>query len=776
MRNGENVFTAVASSVGETLIDLDGGRAGFMVPEYQRTFDWNEKNLGRLMENCLSGFHQLANTKRGKRIPHTFLGTIILVKENHSELGFQGQSYSLIDGQQRITSLVLICCSLYESILSQQSNLSEVENLSVEFEAWIDNEIKTFKDRLFQCTTGILPSFDGTGTCFPRIVRWNDSRSKTHKEYQSSIAKFLDNFREFCHDSSIENFSPNNALPDNKESRRLLNNYKILGNLSKFLCGYEVARSFKGEFEYYSVNRSCFKEHKMLELYSCLPSEQNIRNRFINKVNESAEIEGLVRLLFFSSYLLKYVILTRVETIDEHSAFDLFDALNTTGEPLTAIETLKPLVVKFESAETKKQFRGTECSQHFERIEANLNDVFQNTSKRQTETERLLVTFALYLEGDKLSTQLAKQRNYLRSTFESCVDPTKKRKFVETIADIAEFRHNFWIAEGNRAKDLLNSDENNKWIRLCLNFLRDMNTSLSLPIIARYWLNYQKNKGEGVNEEQFVAVVKAITAFVVIWRGYTGQTDGIDDVFRKLMHTSGSPLCIGKEFNNQVWSIETLKERLKNELTALMGINQGDLATIRITWVNVAKDIPLYKYARNLCRFLLLAATDQSIPADLPGKLISPGVVSDELDLLNFKVWEDEKYNTVEHIAPQERNEEWDEDFYVNPNTVHTIGNLTLLPARQNSSLGNQSWLHKKNFYNVFAAKTRSERKIFKDKAKASGFEIGLTTIKLLDETPRLQILDSIVRVEHWTLELIEKRSENLLERAWDKIESWLMN
>ena len=104
MKNGDKIFEAEALSVAETFVDRKGGRVGFSVPEYQRTYDWSEDNLSRLIENYLSGFYQYSRSKKQPR-HHSFLGTIILVNEKKSEPGFQGESYSLVDGQQRITSL-----------------------------------------------------------------------------------------------------------------------------------------------------------------------------------------------------------------------------------------------------------------------------------------------------------------------------------------------------------------------------------------------------------------------------------------------------------------------------------------------------------------------------------------------------------------------------------------------------------------------------------------------------------------------------------------------
>ena len=138
----------------------------------------------------------------------------------------------------------------------------------------------------------------------------------------------------------------------------------------------------------------------------------------------SSDSSGLIQLMLFSHYLLKSVVLTRVEAKDEDSAFDIFDSLNTTGEPLTAIETFKPRVISFERELTG--YKGSETEAHFNRLEANLSHI--ESDKRQTAIKELLVTFALYLEGYKLPLNLAAQRNYLRNVFEKPNNSDLKRQ------------------------------------------------------------------------------------------------------------------------------------------------------------------------------------------------------------------------------------------------------------------------------------------------------------------------------------------------------------
>ena len=52
----DNLFEAKAESLSGTM-GSHGGLVGYVVPEYQRTYDWKEDNIKRLLEDLLSGFN-----------------------------------------------------------------------------------------------------------------------------------------------------------------------------------------------------------------------------------------------------------------------------------------------------------------------------------------------------------------------------------------------------------------------------------------------------------------------------------------------------------------------------------------------------------------------------------------------------------------------------------------------------------------------------------------------------------------------------------------------
>ena len=149
-------------------------------------------------------------------------------------------------------------------------------------------------------------------------------------------------------------------------------------------------------------------------------------------------------------------------------------------------------------------------------------------------------------------------------------------------------------------------------------------------------------------------------------------------------------------------------------------------------------------------------------------------IPGDQLAYLNFTKWQDDKYAAIEHVAPDSNSGSWDEEIYRLPHTRHTIGNIILLPQKENSSVGNASWTKKKLFYRALVAATEDERDNQIEEAKNEGITFRKRTEELLKEQGRLDMLDPIAEVNQWTESIIQKRSKNILELAWDVIAPWL--
>ena len=419
MQPVSDIFIAEADNFENTMIS-HGGNVSFRIPEYQRTYDWDRDNIKRLLEDCLNGFYYLSNSNNES---YTFLGTLILVSER-SEPSFDGTSLSVVDGQQRLTTLILLCCALVEELFIRETDTHHLQESTI---SWIKREVEFIHERLFDCIRGQL-SRRGQTANFPRVVRLADDNrgfSSSEAEYRSIIAKFLMSF--------INHYSQNNSIltpqktENDTEEERFFQNYEYIQEQVKlgiYQSDDASDTERQSDLEHNQIHHKDFQKAGFRNLFEKLDtlSDQSEKNRAISDVANNSDSSGLIRIVLFSHYVLKLVILTRVETNDEDAAFDIFDSLNTTGEPLTAIETFKPRVISFERENGNTNYSGSESARHFERLEENLNQIYPETDKRQRETKDLLVTFALYLDGAKLSLNLAAQRTYLRSKFDEAAN------------------------------------------------------------------------------------------------------------------------------------------------------------------------------------------------------------------------------------------------------------------------------------------------------------------------------------------------------------------
>ena len=104
----KDIFKAESQTVFKTL-----GRAGtaYQIPSYQRSYSWKEENIYRLIEDVSYGIRELVEDSDTL----SFLGTFIvtpLTPDSESP----SDALSIVDGQQRLTTIVLILALLHEEL------------------------------------------------------------------------------------------------------------------------------------------------------------------------------------------------------------------------------------------------------------------------------------------------------------------------------------------------------------------------------------------------------------------------------------------------------------------------------------------------------------------------------------------------------------------------------------------------------------------------------------------------------------------------------------
>jgi len=96
---------------------LEGNDKHFVIPVYQRNYNWNKNHCKRLFDDILE------INKKGYK--GHFLGTIVSIYDLESEK----REYLIIDGQQRITTISLLLLALYDLLKKGdvKSNLNKEE-------------------------------------------------------------------------------------------------------------------------------------------------------------------------------------------------------------------------------------------------------------------------------------------------------------------------------------------------------------------------------------------------------------------------------------------------------------------------------------------------------------------------------------------------------------------------------------------------------------------------------------------------------------------------
>lgn len=118
------------------------------IPEYQRPYVWKEMQVGKLLNDLISYKNQLANDK-----PLYYLGNIIL--------HFDGKRFNIIDGQQRITTLLILNAFAQNKLVTNVDYYSpeSIDNIKYNhlyLKAIFNQEISSFQD----VSVGDIPDFD----------------------------------------------------------------------------------------------------------------------------------------------------------------------------------------------------------------------------------------------------------------------------------------------------------------------------------------------------------------------------------------------------------------------------------------------------------------------------------------------------------------------------------------------------------------------------------------------------------------------------------------
>ena len=454
---------------------LNATGTGFYVPLYQRPYRWTKRNASRLIADIVDGITRFQKTGRSS----TFLGTLITVDDPRSLVPTPtdrpGTVRQVIDGQQRIATLLGLCGELRRAIGAALRDLPEEEQAVLEGIAkW-----QTY-------VLGMSLSFkiaEHDEVTLPRMIRGGDDRwGRDDFEYKSEIGLYLSTY-------SVD------GGPGPTGSRVFDD---VIDSMRSYFSSQEL---FDGQVDPPDADQW----------------EALFRQQQPEEIPTSDAAARLLELLTFAAFTMGHVQVISVDAEDEVSAFAVFEPLNTTGEPLTAFETFVPLVVYTRGGQPN--YAGSSQSVQVDRFKALLHGLSaQETVQR---TKRALVAFALSDTGKGIGEQPQDQRAYLRRYL--ALDEADRAVFLDGLGHTADCLGNLWYEE----HPLSASSDHTKF---ALRMLIDSRHTIPQGLLVRGYEEFR-------DEEPLLLdrLVRVVADFWLLWRLSRSTTANIDGHHRNLM-------------------------------------------------------------------------------------------------------------------------------------------------------------------------------------------------------------------------------------------------
>lgn len=769
----DQIFTAKAENIQAF---LSSAGQGCYVPAYQRAYSWDQDNVDRLFEDVINGLNHLM----GRPDAISFMGTIIAIHDTQYALVkpiFRSEVaqrvMTIIDGQQRISTSVMINIALHARIRTLLDRLARIDGEQFD---WVREQGEQALQELWG--TFVLEQASGVPEIYkyyPRVIRsGGDVWSKRGNQavYTSPISALIWSYIGYVKGPpDTKAFRPKAPLVNDEPDPR----HQMVTEVYNYVVTLlnRVTNRAPESFDFPDVQQAFAKSDYIEALWGFTPSDAATKYVLEGAEDRNyAAYEQLVRTLLFFKYFCTRVALTVVTTRTEDDAFDMFEALNTTGEPLTAYETFRPKVIDSEGYE---QFEESPSFSTLTRIDQYL-ERYKKADDRQRATSEMLIPYALAETGDKLPKNLSDQRRYLRDSFERLASLDEKRGAVASMAYLAAFIDKGWTPPLDDTPKLEGTPAFDDVTGFAFQALRNLKHSISIAPMARFYDGLRRAQEEDRTQavEDLFGAIRASTAFSMLWRGGKGGTSNIDAVYRRIMRdgekdASIPPLAKRVGGLTGVISLANFKRALRLEFEKEFPSRED--------WVKVASRVDIYNASAVVAKFLLLAASHDTIPdEDFPGfikagrKGIAPTMKS--------AVWRSDATFTVEHIAPRSRpTDGWDQAIYERGEEAYDrLGNLVLLPGAANSYVSDRVWAQKRLLYRYFSAKTDEAAQLVRNEFAAAGLTVSINGELILGASEYMPMCTAVASIpDDWTVARIDERSRHIAGLAYDNLFSWLV-
>lgn len=780
MQKSLDIFKAEPQSVFDVICDKKN--TGFYMPAYQRPYSWEETHIKDLFADCENVFRNLLDSPDAI----IFLGSILSVDDSAATTIFPIAKRQtpihiklIIDGQQRLSTLTLIIMCLNEKLRILLPHLKK----AIEAEK-NDDDILDALENLRESVSQLIidtSNFSIETTAehavykyLPKIIRsqvdcWGKDENKA--QYESPISELLIAYqRHIVEQSESVIFKPFDLslISDIDSTKRVVNNIKEIRKQLNFVQdGFEFKLP-DGDVEE-KLTLDDFLGRETLDLCLDFPVDADL----LKAAKANTKVEQIVYIVAFAKFLLHRVCLTYVEVNNESYAFDMFEALNTTGEPLTAIETFVPKVIEHIG---KKRREG----ENEDNLNVSLNTLntiterFENIIKskeKNDKTKSLILAFVRAYEGKVKVTSLRDQRDAMLKSYDNCTYDSKD-DYLNYLSVTSEFLFEHWQVETPDVKKLV-LDKERDISNLCLRYLVDMKHDIVQSVLVQFVLQDIKYDNTGTEFSSFEKVLKAVTAFSVLWRAMSGGADGIDGVYKKL-HEKGFDGYKAYQLNNatldsEQFNVDALKTFFKKELADKIDSKGSLKETISDKWIDICSRQPMLTKTKSIK--LLVLASFNNLELKSTGfervKNISSNYMTPLMwDLISNKDRIKKVYNGSTDAL---RN--WDDSDVSDPEVYNKLGNI-LVDARNSISQRNQSSWYDIKQHMLEALNNDSINEIdtiLRNDANLSEGARRNVSILMLEKK-----YSEITWADNWNKTAIDERTKVLLMNAWYNLTQWL--
>lgn len=754
----QRFFTPTAQSIRE-FYQQPG--IGYFIPPYQREYSWSKDNIDQLMEDIIQGVEMLLTDASTIR----FMGTVILVRENNPDANIKkseararpGTIFNVIDGQQRISTFALLACLLHRRLGEEVKKLPRNGWFG---ELW--DEVGLHQDHLQE-----MFSFDlklGKPKRKPIVIRSEDGWTVSGNEgqqYLSDVTAYTAGVIRAIDDGQAFPNPPSNSVVG--DVLRLMDDWldKVAWahEPHKFKLKHQEKDDFLPAWDL--LNAMIQRDPRS---FGWQEMKDVVNGRSSPMTPVESGVCGIIQLFTFCHFLLERCCFTSIMPISEENAFDMFQSLNATGTPLTALETFKPLVVS-QAADDEGSYQGSKPEQDFVVIER-VFDTRPTFPEKTKLTNEFLNTFSLVQEGKGLPNQFSKQRRWLRNQYEQCDAPAKREEFMHRMADLAAYWECILGYDPSTTVALPGTetvvDPARKEAALSVLYLNEANHARANTVLSRFYALVRR--GVPNADGEFVAACRAVAAFYTLWRAAYANT-GLDAVYERLLESE-----MAWKHGNVHLTSANLKAHLRTELGTKGIGNKAD-------WMRRATQELRYDLARPVSKMALFVSAHDTITDVAAPGLMKVGVPN-TYPYLDPAKWRSKDLRSIEHIAPQkpETNSTWDLDIYQNGDEQR-IGNLTLLPTEINSAAGNKQWVQKWIYYKHLAEKDPANLQLLEQQAQQRGFTLKDSVRRLLQNAGHNHHVEPITMIGangNWDRTIITQRTERICNILWDRIFPWL--